>query len=80
MSELETTGLDGHISQGIDRSAGTKNNLAGQDVQTLENNGPWPTESSEVGGHYWVSSCHFIQCHTGHFSTLFLGQIEYASV
>ena len=32
MSELESTGLDSHISQGIDRSVvGTKNNLARQD-------------------------------------------------
>ena len=31
LSELETTGLDSHISQGIDRSVRTKNNLARQD-------------------------------------------------
>ena len=34
LSELETTGLDSHISQGIDRSEGTKNNLARQDVDS----------------------------------------------
>ena len=31
LSELETTDLDSHINQGIDRSVGTKNNLARQD-------------------------------------------------
>ena len=36
MSELEITGLDSHISQGIiDRSVGTKNNLARQDVSSI---------------------------------------------
>ena len=31
LSELQTMGLGSHISQGIDRSVGTKNNLARQD-------------------------------------------------
>ena len=31
LSEFETTGLDNQLSQGIDRSVGTKNILAGQD-------------------------------------------------
>ena len=31
LSELEATGSDNQFSQGIDRSVGTKNNLAGQD-------------------------------------------------
>ena len=31
MSELETTGLDSHISQGLARSVGTKNKLDRQD-------------------------------------------------
>ena len=35
-SELETTGLDNSFSQGIDRSVGSKNNLARQDVCTLD--------------------------------------------